>query len=214
MKSIKKIFLIIILFNISRIIVSCCDCPADIVRFDFTMIDTKLLRNDSAWTQTLESDTMYAESVAFKTYVSDSSAYYFYYSNYCRQGFSLFPTAMAFSCDCSVPLKPNHYVSDIRIKTLYDINASNKAQSDVTSLFYVPDPESSMPNIVYTEISNQLNGLDSKVYFDDPTEEFQLYLKTAVENDSASFEVSIILSNGTILTDTTNIIHIIPTPQK
>lgn len=211
MKILKKILIITLVFNLSRIIVSCCECPADIVKFDYNLVKTEFLRNDSAWTQHSTSDTMYAEAVAFKVMVSDSAAWHFYYAWQAPIASIGFSNAMAFSCDCSTPFKPNYQIEKLSILSLYDVSQNFPAQSDITSLFYL---QKNSYGSLYTELPKYLNEIKDKVYFDDPTEELRLFLNTKLENDSARFVVNVKLANGIVFTDTTKTIYILPTPPS
>lgn len=208
MRIVKKVLLILLIANIIRIIPGCCKCGEDVYNFNFNKTDLRNIDNTGSYPQTSESDTMLSAAVAFEVSLFDSLGYYYFAENTAPE-FTGFKTSMAMSCDCSIPMQANYHLNEIKITTLFDLNSEIKAGDDVSEHFVASLSGNSAYNSgVYQTLSNICKQTIGKTYYDSGVESFRIFLKPGVENTKARFVIDLILSDHTIFSDTTNLIHI------
>jgi hypothetical protein len=114
----------------------------------------------------------------------------------------------AYGITCVEPIYPipEESIQSIHVTTLNRISSALPALSNVTGHFYTLTEE-----FLYVPLERFIENPDlGWVRFHNhiPYNEFRMYLRKRVENSEARFVVSITLSNGTLLTDTTNTIRI------
>lgn len=192
-----------------RIVSSCCDCDSLPVYFNFNKADLRNVDNSRDYPFTITSDSMFAEAVAFEVSIFDSTGYYYLAENrnpFHNLGFS---TASAFSCDCAMPFSPNQFIESIEIITLYPINPSTPAGSNVSELFVAESTSNSAVGSVYENLPQLCRQAQGKTYYDSGIESFRLFLKPAVENPVARFQIQLYFSDGSEIALTTGLIHII-----
>ncbi len=212
MRIFKKVIIILLVANVLRIIPGCCECDDAPMLFDFNTTDIRNLDNSGEWVQSTSSDTMLPGAVAFEINIFDSLGYYYY--GYAEANILKsigFTTTQAFQCDCAMPFMARQFLQDIRIITLYNLSEGIPAGTNVTGLFVGQfRGNSSSSSSVYSELSTIIQQTENKTYFDGGIESFGIYLKPEVENTLAQFEIQFTFSDNLQLTDTTNLIHILP----
>lgn len=209
MRILKKVLLILLIANILRIIPGCCDCDEPLRYFSFNRMDMNNIDNSGDWAKTSYRDTMPAAAVAFEVALFDSMGYY-YYSSIPKMDNLGFSTANAMSCDCAYPLQANYYLTKIRITSLFSISEEIEAGADVTDFFVGKlSGNSSSGNSVYQSLASIVRQTEGKIYYDGGIESFHIYLQPEVENTSARFVINLTLSDNSIFSDTTNLIHIV-----
>ena len=155
------------------------------------------------WPMQSQTDTMKRASVAFQVIVAGDFPY-FVQANHSLQGIG-FTSAQAFSkTNCPMLYGANQSIETISIITLFRINNSIAANTDVSNLF-VCSAQTSYNSALYSPL-NQLYPIINHVYVDYPEVQFQLFLKNKVEADSARFIINVKLAYNTILFDTTRLI--------
>ena len=210
MKTLRKALFILLIANIIRIVPGCCDCDLSSVPFDFNKTDIVNIDNSGEWAVTTQLDTMLPGAVAFEISLFDSLGYYNQYaSNPERNNFG-YSSACALSCDCSYPMVAGQYLKTIGITTMYDMNEEIDAGDDVTDFFVGKfRGNSSSGSSVYLNLENICSQTENKTYFDGGVESFGIFLKPEVENQEARFITAFTFSDNRVLTDTTNLIHIL-----
>jgi hypothetical protein len=211
MRIFKKAMFILLMANVLRIIPGCCNCDDTPNLFDFNKSDIRNLDNSGEWLSSSASDTMLPGAVAFEVNLYDSLGYF--YNEYAASDLFKsigFTTSQAFSCDCSWPFMARQFLDDIRITTLYDVSGNILAGSDVTDLFVGKlGRNSSTSSSVYLSLANIVKQTENKTYYDGGIESFGIFLKPEVENSIAQFTIQLTFSDQRVLTDTTNLIHIL-----
>jgi hypothetical protein len=208
MKLLTRTFFILSVLFILRVFTGCLihDCPEEVYPIDFEKIDIINLDNSGMWPAILSGDTMKRSAVAFQVSVSANlpligQALQISGSS----GFS-FPTASGKS-DCPMLYSANHTVENISVVTAFDLNESYPANADVTSLFLGSD-NVGYGSGLYVPIDELYQKINKARYFDYPETQFRLFYGRSVEKDSAQFIIRLKLSDATILSDTTRVIHI------
>ncbi|MHC1775204.1 MAG: DUF5034 domain-containing protein [Lentimicrobium sp.] len=206
MRILKKALLILLIANIIRIIPGCCECDDSTMPFDFNKMDIINLDNSGDWTVTTNSDTMMPEAVAFEVELFDSLGYY--YAENFKSELKGFTSARAMSCDCSFPLKANHYLTSIRITSLYALSPETEAGSDVSDFFVARPTNNSSSGGLYSSLETICQESNGKTYYDSGMESFGMFLTIPVENTQARFVINIGFSDNSVLSDTTRLINI------
>jgi hypothetical protein len=206
MRILKKSILILLMANLIRIIPGCCECDDSSMPFNFNKMDIINLDNSGDRAITTSSNTMLPEAVAFEIALFDSLGYYYAYEPSLNMGGIGYAQAM--SCDCSFPLKANQYLTNIRIISLYALNAEINAGSDVSGLFVAQPTNNSSSGSLYSSLESTCNQTNGKTYYDSGMESFGLYLTIPVENSQARFVISVIFSDNSMMSDTTRLITI------
>lgn len=204
----KIVFLVMLAASV-RIVSSCCDCDNLPAFFNFNKADLRNIDNSGDYPFTITSDSMYAEAVAFEVSIFDSTGYYYLAENRNPLNNLGFSTASAFSCDCAMPFTPNQFIERIEITTLYPLNTSTPAGSNVSELFVGLSTSNSARGYVYETLSQLCQQTQGKIYYDGGIESFRLFLKPAVENPVARFQIQLHFSDGSQMALTTGLIHII-----
>ena len=209
MRIFKKTILILLVANVLRIIPGCCNCDDTPNFFDFNKTDIRNLDNSGEWLRSSTSDTMLPGAVAFEVNLYDSLGYF--YNEYASGNLFKsigFKTSQALSCDCAWPFMARQFLDDIRITTLYDVSGDIPAGSDVTDLF-VGQVRGNSSSSVYITLANVIRQTENKTYYDGGIESFGIFLKPEIENSIAQFTIQLTFSDQRVLTDTTNLIHIL-----
>lgn len=204
---IRSAFIVSLLF-VTRILSGCFNypCSEEVYYFDFTKVSTTNLDNSGMWPIQSQNDTMKMSAVAFQVNVTGDFPF-LGKVNEGMQGFG-FSSAKAFSkTDCPMLYGANSSIDEISIVTLFKISASIPANSDVSHLFLCTRNTGLYNSELYIPL-NQIYPLINHVYVDYPEVQFQVFLKTKVEADSAKFQINIKLANNSVLTDTTSLIVI------
>ena len=207
MKLITKAFFIILLLFVARTLTGCFNypCSEEVYYFDFAKVSTKNLDNSGMWPTISQTDTMKRSSVAFQVNVAGDFSYLGQQEQEV-QGIG-FQTAKAFAkTDCPMLYGAENSIENISITTLFNINKSILANSDVSDLFVSTD-QTNYNSALYIPL-NQLYPIINHVYVDYPEVKFQVFLKSKVEADSARFVINIKLADNSVLSDTTKLIFI------
>lgn len=211
MQLFKKVLFILLIASVIRIIPGCCDdCDPLPLYFDFTSLELNNLDNSGEWVVAGSTDSMQPAAVAFGITISDSLGYYPHYAVANIIGAFGYKTSNAMRCECSQPMIAYHYLTDIEITTLYDINEELHAGDDVTGYFVGQLQSNSSPvSGVYLDLATIIAQTENKVYYDNGVEAFGIYLKPEVETPQARFAITLTFSDNSILTDTTRLIQIL-----
>ncbi|HAH56508.1 MAG: DUF5034 domain-containing protein [Lentimicrobium sp.] len=210
MHLIKKMLFIALLFNVIQIIPACGDCDVLPTYFDFTTLEIQNLDNSGEWVMPATADSMHPAAIAFELTIFDSLRYYRHFTKTEVIYTVGYKSSFALSDDCSQPLIANHYLTAIQITTLYDVNDDIHAGDDVTDFFVGQLRSNTSPvSGVYVWLDAIIAQTENKIYYDSGVEAFGIYLKPEVEMPIAQFEITLTFSDGSILSDTTSLIHII-----
>ena len=160
--------------------------------------------NAGLYLQQSVNDTMYSEAVAFRISVSDTSGMIgLAAKKYVEIGIS--------SCMANEPepsFKPAQMIENINVVSLFDISDSVKANTDVTAFFcYNTDDYSGSGDLYLTW--DQLAEIIAGRSYDNQMLSFDLFLKESVMAENSQFIISLSLSDGRTLQDTTALITII-----
>ncbi len=208
-KYVRAINILLFVFFL-RVMMSCCmlntcSCGDDVIPYSINR--TKIVNIDNAgmYGSETSSNELKRAAVAFSLKLSDTNFTYFdYYAVTSKTNFG-FAGAYALSDDCDPIFESTARISSISIITLQNLNTTILAGQDVTQQFLVrlnSNPQSGL----YETLENALTQIRYKGY---PFVVINFYLKIPVEYNSAQFNLSITLSDGSILEATTNLITII-----
>lgn len=201
------IFIIQLLFSLLFTFHGCvCSEPA--VLFNIDSISIRNIDNSGTHAFVTESNTMHSCAVAFSVKLADKNQDAYYYRSQGQAiGGTGFSTALATSIDCYPVYVAKQRVVNVSVITLHNINSAIQSGSNVTDLFLARSETDN--RAMYSTIGNVLTQLNSQS-FSRPAFDFNLFLKVPVNNSIARFVLSVSLSDGTHLCDTTNLITIIP----
>lgn len=203
----KKSFIIMLVAFVVQTISACCECDVQSVEFTFSDMQIKNLNNTRGQTEFQESNLMYKEAVAFHITVlgnddpQDQQARLYF-------PFFSMNKAYATSCYCPTEYYTSNKINEIKIKTLLDINSEYPANSTVTDLFYGSGENWYSPDYLYEPLSTLQHKLET-TYSTNNFVEFAIFMNTPVENNTAQFEITIILERGETIVQTTDLIEII-----
>lgn len=204
MRIFKRVVVIFLVLNLVRLFQSCIDDTETVIFFDFNTMLVSNIDNSGLYAVPADSDTMYSEAIAFSVQVFDSTA-----SIYMS---ALKPAGISFrSCQAKERMpsfKPLQQIENISIVALYDISDDIPANTDVTQYFYFGMEDYSSPGDLYVSWNELYESMTGKIY-SSRMESFSLYLTKNVENGSARFIISMELSDGRFVSDTTALIHIV-----
>ena len=207
MKLFNKIFILFVSITFLRLAVSCCNCESDFYSFDYSSVVIHNIDNSGRWSKPITNNEMSAASIAFEVQIIGTKPVSASSSRIKINGFK---TLSAQNCECDDQYVPNQTISDIRIRTLNDINSDYCCNDDVTNLF-VANTCVSCEDIgsFYITIDELKKRINPEGLYESPTNKFLIYLKKTVENDKAQFEVEIDFSDGRSIVTQTNLITII-----
>lgn len=199
--------LFFVLIPLICILKSCvCDNPE--IPFSFNQSSIQLLNNSGQWVAVANTDSLHSEAVAFRLTMADSTYYPLYTRHFTPAAFSFFPEARALSC--IEKFTPTHSITQISITSLLPFNEFITGQSDVTENFYALPSAGIYSEHLYYTIEQTIQNFNNIKYFEDFTqEELNFFLSSSVTQDQAQFRIDIRFSDGTLLSETTPIIHII-----
>lgn len=208
---VRKILIILLFGFILRTLTSCiCNCSDDTTPFDFQNIMIENLDNSGDWPVVTEHNEMYSKAVAFSV---TAFAEDIFVMNMLKQiNLAGFNSAKAFSCDCAVLFSANQKIEKITITTLFSISDQIPAMSNVTDYFVADSHERNNWETIYVDMDNIISHINPETYYDSGSQDIQVFLKEEVKNDKAQFIIDLDLSDGRVLSDTTNLITIIEQP--
>lgn len=174
MKLFRKVLFILLIANIIRIVPGCCDdCDSLPKYFNFNSIELYNLDNSGEWAVSTTVDSMQPAAIAFELAIFDSLGYYFHYAETDVINAFGYKTSYAMKCECSQPLIAYHYLTDISITTLYDINEELHAGDDVTGYFVGQLRGNTSPvGGMYMDLATITAQTENKVYYDSGVEAF------------------------------------------
>lgn len=195
MKLFNKIFILIVSFTLLRVAVSCCNCDNQFYSFNYNSLIILNIDNSGQWSKPIKTNEMLAASVAFAIQIVGSEVSVSKAKPILR--INGFKRLSAQDCNCDDQYTPNQTISEIHIRTLYDINSDFCCNDDVTSLFLANtclkcDDVGSF----YITIDELQKRINPEVLYHLPVNKFLIYLKVPIENDLAQFEIEIVFSDG------------------
>jgi hypothetical protein len=203
MKTIKRISVIVIIFNLVRLFQGCNDFPQQIILFDLNKMNVSNIDNSGLNALQTESDTMFSEAVAFRIELSDTT-------NFIHLS-ALKPAGIGiFSCLANEPepsFKPGQMIETIGIVSLFDISVVIPANTDVTAYFCYGTENYSVPGDLYLSW-DQLKEILNDWSYDNKRVSFNLFFKENIQAAAAQFTVLLELSDGSTLHATTALIHL------
>lgn len=207
MRQFRKISVLVISVFLLRLAVGCCNCEDQYYSFDYENILIENIDNSGQWSKPSESNAMPAEGVAFEIQILGSDPVLSAKSQIFSTGFT---TASAQSCNCEELYVASHTITEIKIRTLEDLNSDYCCNDDVTSLFLANSCLSceDIGNF-YITIDKLIHRINPEAFYQIPVNKFLIYLKTPVENTTAKFEIEVVLSNGKSIIGQTKSIDIL-----
>jgi hypothetical protein len=200
----KPFFTLILLIYILK----SCTCDNPEVPFSFNQSNIQLLNNSGEWAALATTDSLHAEAIAFRLTMADSTYYPLHVRRYTPPRFLFFPEAQALSC--TEKFTPTHSITEITITSLLPFNELISGQTDVTDKFYALLSSGLYSEHLYYSIEQTIQNFNNIKYFEDYTqEELNFFLSSTIIQDQAQFQINIRFSDGTLLSETTPIIHII-----
>lgn len=198
-------FLFLLRVMISCCMLSDCNCGDDTIPYTFNRTKIVNIDNSGVYSTETSSNELKRAAVAFSLKLSDTNFTYFDYYAVSSKPIFGFPGAYAYTKDCEPIFESTLRINSIAITTLQDINDSIFVGQDVTEQFLVrlnSNPQSTL----YKTLESALTQIRYKGY---PFVVINFYLIIPVENNSAQFSFIINLSDGSVLTASTNSITII-----
>ena len=180
------------------------DCDPSVIYYDIEDIILTGIDNSGQYPDiNYETDTMKSAAVAFKVNIVADSLYYLTKTiNTPVFGFS---QAKAWEKDCEAYYKANQDVNRIKVTTVFDISGDIPANSDISKdILYNTYNNINKLYSDFEDIKSYLNQSESSI-----GNTFFIFYKNTVQNDSIQFVVELSLSDGRIISDTSNIIRII-----
>ncbi len=119
-----------------------------------------------------------------------------------------FNEAKAFESDCIQNYTPNDYISNIYIKSLYNIKESAIANTIVTDLFRcnIQKDQYFITNFNYMSIDEFLSIYKKKDSLPNNGIKLNLFCTEEIDNNIAQFEIEVVFESGLILKANTNLI--------
>lgn len=199
-KFFRSAFILIVLFGL-RIIFSCTPQYYDIF---YNSINLTAVDNSGEYINSVVSDTLYSDAVAFELTLSDSFPLYGSLPERILRDLSFSPV-LAF--EVASVFIPQNRVSAIRVYTLFDLDSILLAGNDISDqVLYAPR----MSHFIYSPLSSAVDFFNLDQGERSPS--VYLILKYSVHNSLARFRVDVSFEDHTVLSDTTGIITIIPSP--
>ena len=207
MKRFRRITILFVAAFLLRLAVGCCGCEDQFYSFDYEQIRIENIDNSGQWSKPSESNSMPAAGVAFEIQLLGSDPVLTTQSRLKINGFN---TASALGCNCEELYVANHTITEIKIRTLENLNADYCCNEDVTSLFLANSCLScdDVGNF-YVTIDELVRRINPEAFYQKQVNKFLIYLKVPVENTEAQFEIEVMLSNGVSITSQTKRIEII-----
>jgi len=201
-----KLLIILLLVTSIRLISSCCSCEDDFFSFDYESLKIGNIDNSGQWSKPTEENVMSRASVAFEIQIIGKEIAE---SKFRPIHFSGFNTLSAQNCNCDERFISNQTISEIKIRTLNDINSDYCSNEDVTSLFLANTCLSCTDvGNFYITISELQKRLNPESIYHQPINKFLIYLTVPVENTKAQFEFEVLLSDGRSIIAQTALIEI------
>lgn len=197
--------LIILMLNFGvKLFISCSPQKQELIPIEYNHISVFGNDNSGIWMAQGNRDTLYAEAIALKITLSDTSLSYYAGSHQQNRLETLsFPTLQAWSPAIRYIAKIK--VFDLKIKTLMDIDETSRAGDDVTHHFlHKRDNYKTLYRSLDQGIA-VLNGIQEN--FD--TGSIIFFLRLPVKNTKAQFEITVILDDGSELLARTEIFTIL-----
>lgn len=195
-----RISIIVVFFFFVKLFFSC--DPPDPIDMVYSAIKLEVRDNSGHVYSRYYSDTIYSDAVSIELSLADSTNYYASNTLKAATLFSFEPVS-AFSPNISY--QPVHLVEDIRVFTVFDIDASYQAGDDITdSILYSTDDMFSM-YVEREKAISYFNGLQWR-----PRCSVLMVLKSSVKNTKARFRVEVSFDDGSRLIETTGLYTIIP----
>ena len=199
MKNIKKIGLILCFTFIIKIMASCI-FPGEAPIFSFypDKLRIQLLNNNHTYLSESEEDTLSRNAVALSLIITEKREM----AGLSMKRMEVFAPVLATS-----PPDPEYIIENpvtrIRVVSLFSINEEVTAGTDVTNMFLFGDRQ----EFLYVTQAFALENQFAEPY-PEPAIGFDMFLKPAVENDTAQFAIQVVLEDETVLSDTTGFIHL------
>ena len=208
MKFFSKIFILFISITILRLTFSCCSCENESYSFGYNNIIINNIDNSGQWSKPSEKDEMSAGSVAFEIQIAGTEVVVS--ESLKKLRINGFKALSAQDCNCDDQYTPNQEISEIHIRTLYDLNSEYCCNDEVTPLFLANTcVDCEDIGSFYITIDELQKRINPGALYHSPVNKFLIYLKVPVENDKAQFEIEVVLENGQSIVSTTNLIAII-----
>lgn len=200
-----KVSVILFVVFVIQTISGCCDCKNYDTEIGFKYQQVKLFNLENCRTvpKITLSDTLYRQALALQVMVNGNNGYALS-KNSSPLGFG-FSGAYAFHCDCPPTYITDNPIKDFSVITLFSLNGK-PAFTDITDIFLYSRAEDVAQNLYLSKskilpfLQNTKNDFDGMV--------FQLFVNESVENDSVRFAVNILLSDNTVLSDTSHVIYL------
>lgn len=201
---IPKVLIILTLSFGIKLFFSCTPYSQDPIEIDYNHINVIGIDNSDRYMDNYTAiDTLFSDAVALKLTLSDTTKYYA--ASFLPNLLEIFSFQTLKANDIDPTYVPRNKVTDIKIKTLLDINDVLKAGDDVSEYFLCA---SRNDFDLYHNLRYGISWLnDVQSYYEGGS--IILVLKTSVKNTNAHFEITVILDNGIELLGTTEIFTII-----
>ena len=217
MKTLANSIKILVFFFIAQLVFSFivffsgCRCNNPVIPYNLDSLSIRNLYNADNFPTLTESNSMYSAAIAFSVTLADSNLQNPYYYTKCSIPATVgFTSSYATSMDCNPIFVPNQRIVGINIVTLYSINSAVLSGADVTNLFLARSNNYN-PELMYSTFESLFVKLNSQPN-EQPELNFNVFLKVPVVNTLARFALIVSLSDGTVLSDTTKLITVIPNP--
>ena len=208
MKLFSKIFILLISVTLLRLAVGCCNCENEFYSFNYNSVLIHNIDNSGQWSKPSEKNEMAAASVAFEIQIVGSEVVQS--ASKKKININGFKTLSAQTCNCDDQYTPNQTISEIHIRTLYDLNSNYCCNEEVTSLFLANTCiDCADIGSFYITIDELQKRINPEVLYHTAVNKFLVYLKEPVENNKAQFEVEIVFSDGQSIIAQTALITII-----
>jgi len=201
---IPKVLIILTLSFGFKLFFSCTPYSQDPIEIDYNYISVIGIDNSDRFLANYSDiDTLFSNAVALKLTLSDTTKYYA--ASFLPNLLEAFSFQTLKADDIDPSYVPRNKVTDIKIKTLLDINDDLKAGDDISEyIFCAPREDFDLYHNLSYGIS-RLNDIQS--YYERGS--IILVLNVSVKNTNSQFEITVTLDNGIELLGTTEIFTII-----
>jgi len=196
-----KLAVITIIFFSVRLFFSC--TPPDPIDISYNTAVLISIDNSGQYTNYGYPDTLYSDAIALQLILSDST--HLYYASNVGRSINTFGFETACATSINYSFRPVNQVRDIQFYTLLDMNDTFKAGDNISdSILY--SYENMFELYSYKdEAIKHFNKLQN-----DPFSKLNIVLKASVKNKNAQFRVEVSLDDGSLISDTTDVLTIIP----
>lgn len=198
-----KVVLLLAIGFVFRLLLSCTPTDYDPFNITYNSLSVTAIDNSGRYLNSSSVDTLYAEAVALKITLADTSNQFAFSWASGISNTMCFQSVLAM--DPVLSYLPVNKVVSLKVKTLFDINETIGAGDEVSEYFLC---SCNGDFGLYSSISRAIAAFNG-VQTNHPKSSVLVALKTTVENTQAQFEIEVIFGDGSRLVVETSVFTIL-----